>query len=73
EIEKLYDKLSVELDLPDRFDVLNEKIKFLSDHHKILLDFISNQRSHFLELIIIILILIELLIFFFEVFFLKKF
>lgn len=68
EIEKLYDKLYFEFDLHDRIDILNEKIKFLSDHHKILLDFISAQRSNFLEMIIIFLITIEILIFFFEVF-----
>lgn len=68
ELEKLYNKLSFELDLRDRTDILNEKIKFLSDHHKILLDFISAQRGNFLELIIIILILIEIFIFFFETF-----
>jgi uncharacterized Rmd1/YagE family protein len=73
EIERLYNKLYFEFELPDRFDILNEKIKFLSDHNKILLDFISTQRSNFLEMIIIILILIEILIFIFEVFFLKKF
>jgi uncharacterized Rmd1/YagE family protein len=73
EIERLYNKLYFEFELPDRFDILNEKIKFLSDHNKILLDFISAQRSNFLETIIIFLILVEVLIFIFEVFFLKKF
>lgn len=72
EIERLYDKLSYEFDLRDRLDTLNEKIKFLSDYHKVLLDFVSTQRSNFLELIIIVLILIEVLIFFFEVFVLPK-
>jgi len=72
EIERLYNKLSFEFELADRFDILNEKIKFLSDHHKILLDFLSTHRSYFLELIIMILILIEILIFLFEVLFLSK-
>jgi len=72
EIERLYNKLYFELELGDRFDVLNEKIKFLSDHHKLLLDFISAQKSSFLELIIVILILVELFIFLFETFILKK-
>lgn len=63
DIEKLYHQLAFEFELEDRFDVLNEKIKFLSDHHKTLLDFISAQRGNFLELIIVILIVIELLIF----------
>jgi uncharacterized Rmd1/YagE family protein len=73
EIERLYNKLYFEFELPDRFDILNEKIKFLSDQNKILLDFISTRRGHFLETIIIVLILLEILIFVFEVFFLRKF
>ena len=73
ELERLYDKLHYELELGDRMDILNEKIKFLSDHHKILLDFVSAQRGHFLELIIVLLILVEILIFFFEAFFFPKF
>ncbi len=68
ELERLYNKLFYEFELGDRFDILNEKIRFLADHNKILLDFISAQRGHFLELIIIILILIELLIFVVEIF-----
>lgn len=72
ELERLYDKLYFELELADRFDILNEKIKFLSDHHKILLDFVSTQRGNVLELIIVILILIEIIFFFFEAFLLSK-
>lgn len=72
EIERLYNKLYYEFELTDRLDILNEKIRFLSDHNKILLDFTTAQRSNFLELVIIILILIELLIFFFESFMLKS-
>lgn len=68
ELERLYNKLFYEFELGDRFDILNEKIRFLADHNKLLLDFISTQRGHFLELIIIILILIELLIFIGETF-----
>jgi len=68
ELETLYNKLFSEFELEDRFDILNEKIRFLSDHNKLLLDFITTQRGHFLEIIIIILILIEILIFFVETF-----
>lgn len=73
DIEKIYHQLALELELEDRFDVLNEKIKFLSDHHKILLDFVSAQRGNFLELVIVILILIELFIFFGEILLKLKF
>jgi uncharacterized Rmd1/YagE family protein len=68
ELERLYNKLFYEFELGDRFDILNEKIRFLADHNKLLLDFISTQRSNFLEIIIIILILVELLIFIVETF-----
>jgi uncharacterized Rmd1/YagE family protein len=68
ELERLYNKLFYEFELGDRFDILNEKIRFLADHNKLLLDFVSTQRGHFLELIIIILILIELFIFIVETF-----
>lgn len=73
ELERLYDKLRFELKLQDRLDILNEKIKFLSEYHQILLNFISTKRSIFLELIIVILIIIEIFLFFFEVFALPKF
>jgi uncharacterized Rmd1/YagE family protein len=68
ELERLYNKLFYEFELGDRFDILNEKIRFLADHNKLLLDFISTQRGHFLEIIIIVLILVELLIFIAETF-----
>jgi uncharacterized Rmd1/YagE family protein len=71
ELEKLYNKLFYEFELGDRFDILNEKIKFLSDHNKLLLDFISSKRGQFLELIIVVLIFIEVLIFIGEVLFLR--
>ena len=66
EIEKLYNRLYFEYELQDRFDILNEKIKFLSENDKILLDFISSKKSDFLELIMVILILVELAIFVFD-------
>jgi uncharacterized Rmd1/YagE family protein len=68
ELERLYNKLFYEFELGDRFDILNEKIRFLADHNKLLLDFISTQRSQFLEIIIIVLILVELLMFIAETF-----
>lgn len=67
EIERLYNKLYYELELADRFDILDEKIRFLSEHHKTLLDFVSTQRSYFLEMIIVILIFVEILFFIFEI------
>ena len=72
EIERLYNRLYFEFELEDRLDILNEKIKFLSDHHKLLLDYIAAQKSSLLELIIIILILVEIFIFILETFIFTK-
>ena len=63
EIEKLYDKLRSEYELRDRFDILNEKIDFLSENNTTLLNFIASQKANFLEWIIIVLIVIEIALF----------
>lgn len=63
EIEELYDKLRGAYELRDRFDILNEKIDFLSENNTTLMNFITAQRSHFLEIIVIILIIIEIVLF----------
>jgi required for meiotic nuclear division protein 1 len=60
ELEKLYNELHSEYELRDRFDVLNEKIGFLSENNTMLMNFIASQKSNFLEIIIIILIVIEI-------------
>lgn len=66
EIEKLYDHLRDTYELRDRFDILNEKIDFLSENNSTLLDTVSSQRAYILELIVIILIAIEVVLFAFE-------
>jgi uncharacterized Rmd1/YagE family protein len=71
EIEKLYNKLYLYFELEDRFDILNEKIEFLSENNKILLDFVSTQRSHFLEMIIIFLFALDIILIVIEFLFLK--
>lgn len=68
EIEKLYDKLRGEYELRDRFDILNEKIDFLSENNTTLLNFISSQKANFLEIVVIILIVIEIVLFVLELF-----
>jgi uncharacterized Rmd1/YagE family protein len=68
EIEKLYDKLRAEYELRDRFDILNEKIDFLSENNTTLLNFISSQKANFLEIVVIILIVIEIVLFVLELF-----
>lgn len=61
ELELLYNRLRKEYEIDDRFDVLDEKINFLSENAKMLMDFIAEKRNAFLELIIIILIAIDLI------------
>ena len=63
EIEKLYNRLRSEYELRDRFDVLNEKIDFLSENNTTLMNFITSQKAHFLEIIVVILIIIEIILF----------
>ncbi len=67
EIEKLYDKLRAEYELRDRFDILNEKIDFLSENNTTLLNFIASQKANYLEIVIIILIVIEIVLFVFDI------
>ena len=61
ELELLYNRLRKEYEIDDRFDVLDEKINFLSENAKMLMDFIAEKRNAFLELIIIILIAVDLI------------
>lgn len=68
EIERLYNHLYVAYEIPDRFDVLNEKIKFISENNITLLNFISSAKSNFLELVIIGLIFFEIVILMLEIF-----
>lgn len=66
EIEQLYNKLRTEYELRDRFDVLNEKIDFLSENNTILLNYLSSQKSNFLEIVVIVLIVVEIGLFVIE-------
>jgi len=60
ELEGIYNKMSIEYELQDRFDVLDEKIKYLSDTAQMLMNFLSNKRIEVLELIIILLFIVDL-------------
>jgi len=68
EIEQLYVKLRNEYELRDRFDILNEKIDFLSENNTALINFISAQKANLLEVIVIILIVIEIVLFVLDIF-----
>jgi uncharacterized Rmd1/YagE family protein len=67
EIGKLYDRLRSEYELMDRFDILNEKIDFLSENNTTLLNFISSQKANFLEWVVIILIVVEIVLFVWDI------
>lgn len=63
-LEHLYNRLSAEYELRTRFDVLDEKINYLSDIARTLMDFLAEKRNAFLELVIIILIAIDIVLWF---------
>lgn len=68
EIEKLYERLRTAYELIDRFDVLNEKIDFLSENNTTLMNFIATKKSNFLEIVVIVLIVIEIGLFVVDIF-----
>lgn len=63
-LEILHNRLSVEYDLRVRFDVLDKKIKYLSDISQMLMNFLAEKRNAFLEIVIIILIAIDIVLWF---------
>lgn len=68
DIGELYVRLRAQYELRDRFEVLNEKINFLSENNITLLNFISSQRANALEVIVIVLIVFEILLFLLQIF-----
>ncbi len=66
DIERLYGRLRAAYELKDRFDILNEKIDFLSENNTTLINFISAERANALEIIVIVLIAVELVPFLLE-------
>lgn len=64
DLENLYNKLNVEYDLRDRFDVLDEKTNYLSDISQMLMNFLAEKRNAFLEIIIIVLFVVDLALWF---------
>ena len=60
ELEDIYNRMNAEYELQDRFDVLDEKIKYLSDISLMLMNFLAEKRNAFLEKIIIALFVVDL-------------
>ncbi len=68
DLEKLYHRLHLEFELQDRFDILDEKIDFLSENTRMLMDFINQKRGTFLEMVVIFLIVVEIVLFVIDIF-----
>lgn len=64
ELEVLYNRLSGEYDLRVRFEVLDHKIKYLSDISQMLINILAEKQNAFLEVIIIILVAIDVVLWF---------
>ena len=64
ELENLYNRMNAEYELQDRFDILDEKIKYLSDISQMLMNFLAEKRNAFLETIIILLFVVDLTLWF---------
>lgn len=64
ELEDIYNRMNAEYELRDRFDVLDEKIKYLSDISQMLMNFLAEKQNAFLEKVIIVLIAIDIIIWF---------
>lgn len=69
ELDNLFNKSSEYYELDDRYEVLKEKLGVIFDNAQFILDMINVQKSHFLEIIIILLILIEVVFYLGEKFF----
>lgn len=64
ELENIYNRMNAEYELQDRFDVLDEKVKYLSDISQMLMNFLAEKQNAFLEKVIIVLIAIDIVIWF---------
>lgn len=64
ELESLYGKMSFEYELRERFSILNEKIGYLSDISRMLMNFLAEKQNIYLEKVIIVLIAIDIIIWF---------
>lgn len=63
-LEDIYNRMNVEYELQDRFDILDEKIKYLSDISQMLMNFLAEKRNESLEKIIIMLFILDLALWF---------
>jgi len=66
DLDALYNGLSLDYELEDRYDVLSEKLKLIFHNVEFILDFIDARRSLMLEATIVFLIIFEIVLFFVE-------
>jgi uncharacterized Rmd1/YagE family protein len=64
QLDDLYNDLSTDYELEDRYDVLSEKLKLIFHNVQFILDFIDARRSLMLEATIVLLIVFEIVLFF---------
>lgn len=64
QLDALYDDLSTDYELEDRYDVLSEKLKLIFHNVEFILGFIDARRSLMLEATIVLLIVFEIVLFF---------
>jgi len=66
DLERLYARLEDEYELKERVGLLNRKLAVITETAQAFTDIIDTQRSHRLELIIVLLILFEIVITFYQ-------
>ncbi len=67
-LEGLYNALARQLELRERFQVLEYKLRLMKDEVDMILDFVNQKTSEFLEWIIIALIALEIFFWFYDQF-----
>jgi uncharacterized Rmd1/YagE family protein len=68
DLDRLYERLSLEYELRDRDRALTRKLEFISDTAQIYLDLLDAQKSLRLEWYIVILILVEIVLIVYDIF-----
>ncbi len=62
-LDKLYDSLAQDLELEDRYQLLNKKLELIFQNVEFMLDVIETRHGIFLEWVIVILIAFEIVMF----------
>lgn len=68
DIEKMYNRFELILEIKNRYETIEYKLKHMKEDLESLMDFISHKHSEFLEWIIIILIVFEIIMTIYDMF-----